>query len=171
MAYDSARIVVADSSLLETSARTAVAPDFDRAERIALLLGGAGLGAMAGFGLAMSLGYLSILNIGLIAAPLLLLALHLTSRTLTEAISLRAFGCATATALHGAALIGWPMAALLSPISPLAFWMAPVVAGSALIMFASCWQGPQRAVYRLSLQAVLVGAVTAHQGLMFVMGA
>jgi hypothetical protein len=171
MAYDSARIVVADASLLKTPEGVALATGFARSERIALLLGGAGLGSMAGFALAMGHGYLSLLNIALIAAPLLLLALHLTSRTLTEAISLRAFGCATATTLHGAALLAWPMAALLAPLSPVNFWMAPVVAGSALIMFASCWQGPPRAIYRLSMQALLVGAVTAHQGLMLVMGA
>lgn len=119
----------------------------------------------------MTLGYLSVLSVALIAAPLLLLALHLTSRTLTEAMSARAYGCATATTLHGAALLAWPMTALLAPLSPVMFWMAPIVAGSALIMVASCWEGSPRAVYRLSLQAMLVAAVTAQQGLMVVMGA
>lgn len=171
MAYDSARIVVADTSLLEMPLGREAHTGFDRSERLALLLGGAGLGATAGFSLAMSLGYLSVLSIALIAAPLLVLALHLTSRTLTEAISLRAYGCATATVLHGAALLAWPMTALLAPLSPVTFWMAPVVAGSALIMFASCWEGSPRAVYRLSIQAMLVAAVTAQQGLMLVMGA
>jgi hypothetical protein len=171
MAYDSARIVVADASLIETHQHVPPAADFDRGERLALLLGGAGLGAIGGFSLAMSLGYLNLVSIALIGAPLLVAALHLASRTLTEAISLRAYGCATATVMHSAALLAWPMTALLTPLSPMNFWMAPIVAGSALIMFASCWQGPSRAVYRLSMQAVLVGAVTAHQGLMLVMGA
>jgi hypothetical protein len=171
MAYDSARIVVAETSLVETPLKRAPDASFDRGERIAILLGGAGLGAMAGFGLLMGLGYLSLLNTALIAAPLLVLALHLTSRTLTEAIQLRSYGCATAAVLHGAALLAWPMAALLTPLSMLNFWMAPAVALSALIMFASCWQGRQRAVYRLAMQALLVGALSAHQGLMLVMGA
>jgi len=170
MAYDSARIVVTDVSPPETPDREPAA-GFDRAERIALLLGGLGLGAMGGFALAMSLGQLSILTTTLMAAPVLLLSLHLTSRTLTEAISARAYGCASATALHGAALLAWPMTALLTPLSALSFWMAPVFAVSALIMFASCWQGAQRAVYRLAFQALLVGAISAQQGLMLAMGA
>lgn len=126
---------------------------------------------MGGFALAMSLGYLNLITIALIGAPLLVAALYLASRTLTEAISMHAYGCATATVLHSAALLAWPMSALLTPLSPMNFWAAPIAAGSALIMFASCWQGPSRAVYRLSVQALLVGAVTAHQGLMLVMGA
>jgi hypothetical protein len=170
MAYDSARIVVADASLIDTQ-EPAPAAGFHRLERIALLLGGAGIGAMAGFALAMALGYQDVLLVAAIAAPLLALALHLTSLTLTEAIQLRAYGCASATVLHAAALLAWPMTALLTPLSPLTFWVAPAVAASALIMFASCWQGQARAVYRLSVQALLVGAVAAHQGLMLVMGA
>lgn len=171
MAYDSARIVVADNSVLDAPLRAVARDDFDRRERFAVLLGGAGLGAMAGFALVMSAGHLSLLTIALMTAPVLALALHLTSRTLTEAIQRRAYGCATATFLHAAALIAWPMAALLTPLSPLNFWMAPTLGVSALIMFASCWEGPQRAVYRLGMQALLIGAVTAHQGVMLLMGA
>jgi hypothetical protein len=170
MAYDSARIVVADASLLATF-EPPKRVRFDRRERFAVLVGGAGLGAITGFSLAMGMGSASLASVALIAAPLLVLALHLTSRTLTEAITLGGYGCATATILHGAALLAWPMAALLTPLSPLNFWTAPALAISALIMFASCWQGPQRAVYRSAVQALLVGIVAAHQGTMLVMGA
>lgn len=169
MAYDSARIVVAGTLLIE-QALTAPRTSFDRREHFALLVGGAGLGALGGFALAMGLGYQNLALTASIAAPLLAFALYLTSRTLTEAIEERAYGCATATVMHSAALVAWPMAALLAPLSPLNFWTAPALAMSALVMFASCWQGPQRAVYRLSAQALLVGIVAAHHGTMLVMG-
>jgi hypothetical protein len=167
MAFDSARIVEADASLFETSLRVG----FDRPERFALLVGGIGLGTLGGLSLALGLGALSLSTIVMIAAPLLVLALYLTSRTLTEAITNRAYGCATATALHGAALLAWPMAALLAPVSAMTFWAAPMLGVSALIMFASCWQGAPRAVYRLSAQGLLVGVLTAHHGTMMFMGA
>lgn len=167
MAYDSMRIVEADASLYETSLRVG----FDRLERFALLVGGVGLGGLGGLSMALGLGALSLAAMIMIAAPLLIGALYLTSRTLTEAISTRAYGCATATVLHATALLAWPMAALLAPVSAMTFWAAPVLGISALIMFASCWQGAPRTVYRLSAQGLLVGILTAHHGTVLFMGA
>ncbi len=170
MAYDSVRIVAGDPCCCDSIAVKAVAR-FDRRERIAVLVGGLAAGTLVGCGLAFALGHLRLPVVALIGAPVFVLALHLASFTLTEAMRERASGCALATILYGAALLAWPMAALLVPLSPLNFWAAPVLAIAALVMFASCWQGPARAVYRLAAMGNLTAILAVHHGTMFVMGA
>lgn len=162
MAFDGSRIRVADISTLE--AATAPRLDFQRPERIVVLSGALAIGSLAGFALAMSFGALNVWVLAAIAAPVLLVALHLTSRTLEEAISREAYGCAASAALHGAALLAWPLTALLTPLSPITFWIAPALALSTLVLSASCWGGPPRTVYRLMAQGLLVATIAAHQG-------
>jgi hypothetical protein len=143
--------------------------EFRRLERIVVLIGGVALGGVAGFAAEIMLGRPDLL--GLVASGVILipLALYLCSQTLRESFSRRAYGCATATILHAAALLAWPLTALFAPVSPLSFWVAPMVAVSALVLFASCWGGPPRAVYRLALQGFIVAAATMYQGALVMM--
>jgi len=168
MAFDGSRIQVADVSTLDTIA--APRTDFQRPERIVVLSGALALGSVAGFALAMASGPLNPWLLVAVAAPVLLLALYLTSRTLEEAFARQAYGCATAAALHGAALLAWPMTGLLTPLAPVAFWIAPALALSTLVLSASCWGGPPRTVYRLMAQGLLVATIAAHQGTILYMG-
>lgn len=144
--------------------------DFRRLERIVVLAGGLALGGIAGFAVEIMLGRPGLLGVIASGAILIPLALYLCSQTLRESFVRHAYGCATATILHGAALLAWPLTALLAPMSPLMFWMAPIAAVSALVLFASCWGGPPRAVYRLSLQGFIVAAAAMYQGALLIMG-
>ncbi len=169
MAFDAGLIRVADVSTLD--AGPAPRTDFRRPERIVVLGGALALGAMAGFMAAMIFGPLNLWAVAAVAAPVLILALHLTSRTLEESFRRRAFGCAAAASLHGAALLAWPFTGLMMPLAPGAFWLAPLLAIATLMLSASCWGGPPRTVYRLGAQGVLVAALAAHQGAILIMGA
>lgn len=143
--------------------------EFRRLERIVVLVGGVALGGIAGFATEIIFGrpgWLSLLASG---AMLISLALYLCSQTLRESFSRGAYGCAGATILHAAALLAWPLTALFAALSPLWFWIAPLMAVSALILIASCWGGPARAVYRLSLQGFLVATAAMYQGALVMM--
>jgi hypothetical protein len=142
-----------------------------RDERLVVLVGGAALGAMAGFVAALWSGRVEIWTLALIAAPVLALDLHLTSLTLADAFRRRAHGCAIACALHALAVLGWPMAALAAALTAPAFWIAPALALTALVLFASCWRGESGALYRMGAQAALVAALMAQQGVFVALGA
>lgn len=144
---------------------------FIRGERLVVLFGATAFGAALGFGAAISSGRLDMWVMALIAAPVLAIAAHLTIRTLSEALAARAYGCATASVLHVAALMAWPMTAMFAASAPNLFWVAPLLALSALVLFASCWGGGARAVYRASLQGALVAAIAAQQGVQVLLGA
>lgn len=144
---------------------------FVRGERLIVLLGATAFGAALGFGAAMCSGRLDMWVLALIAAPVLGVAAHLTIRTLSEAFAARAYGCATASVLHVVALMAWPATAMFSAAAPDLFWVAPMLALSALVLFASCWGGSARAVYRASLQGALVAAIAAQQGVHVLLGA
>jgi len=135
------------------------------------LIGAAAFGGVAGFAATMMMGRVEPWVLALIAAPVLAYALHLTGLTLSEALSRRAYGCSTACVLHGAALLAWPMTAMLTPIASAIYWVAPITALSALILFASCWGGASRPIYRMSVQGALVAALAVHQGVFVVLGA
>ena len=143
--------------------------DFRRLERIVILAGGAALGLTIGFTTAIGLGRPSQAALILSGAVFGALALYLCSRTLRESLARSAYGCAAATVAHAAALLAWPLTALFAPVSALAFWSAPFIAISALVLFASCWGGSPRAVYRLGLQGALVAALAAYQGALVIM--
>ena len=162
MAYDSTRFV-------QQEAVAASERDFVRAERLGLLVGGAGIGALIGGFAALALGQPSLWVMILTAAPILTLALFLTARTLTDAIRRNARGCATVAGLHAAALIAWPFTSLFASVNSLNFFIAPVLAMGSLVLFASCWSGPSRSVYRLAAQGALVALIGAHQSMIVLM--
>lgn len=143
---------------------------FLRSERLIVLMGATCVGAMIGFAVAMIAGRVDPLTLTLIALPALGLAAHFTIQTFSEALAARARGCATASVLHISALMAWPMIGLFAAASPALYWLAPGLALSALVLFASCWGGSARAVYRTSLQGALVAIVAAQQGVMVLLG-
>lgn len=163
MAFDGARRAVLTPSMASTEI-------WRRDERLVLLVGAACFGAVAGFVLALWVGRLDFWTLALIAAPVLAINLHLTAQTLTEAFQRRAMGCATACGIHAAAVLAWPMTALVTPIAPAAFWIAPALALTSLILFASCWTGESRALYRMGAQGALVAALMAQQGMFVMLG-
>lgn len=167
MAYDATRFPVVAAP--ETAAVDTRA-DFRRLERLIVLTGGASVGAGAGFITAVALGRMELWSVVLIAAPLMVAALFLVARTLQEGMTRNAMGCTTAAILHAAALLAWPMTALFAPLSGAAFWIAPVAALATLVLFASCWTGPSRAIYRMGGQAALVAALAVHQGILLTLG-
>jgi hypothetical protein len=164
MAFDGARRAVLTPTM-------ASAELWRRDERLVLLVGGASLGAVGGFLAALWTGRVDLWMLALIAAPVLAFNLHLTGQTLTEALQRRATGCATACGLHAAAVLAWPLTALATPLAPAAFWIAPALALTALVLFASCWTGEGRALYRMSAQGALVAALMAQQGVFVALGA
>jgi len=165
MAYDATQFVQQDAI---ASARV-VDRDFVRSERLGLLVGGAGIGALVGGFAAMALGQPSVWAMILTAAPVLTLALYLTALTLTDAMRRNARGCATVAGLHAAALMAWPFTSLFTSVNSLNFFIAPALAMGSLVLFASCWSGPSRGVYRLAAQGALVALIGAHQGMIVLM--
>src|SRR5262249_24289210 len=143
--------------------------DFRRLERIVILGGGIALGLTIGFTAAIGLGRPSLTGLILYGAVFEPLALFLCARTLRESLARNAYGCSTAAIIHAAALLAWPLTGLFAPLSALAFWAAPFVALSGLVLFASCWGGSPRAIYRLGLQGALVAALAAYQGALVIM--
>ena len=143
--------------------------DFRGLERIVVLAGGVALGLSVGFSAAIGLGRPSLGVLIASGVAFEALALYLCSQTLRESLLRNAHGCAAATIAHAAALLAWPLAGLFAPVSALAFWIAPAIALSGLVLFASCWGGPPRAVYRLALQGALVAALGAYQGALVIM--
>ena len=164
MAYDSTFVMHADAPAADA---TGLRREFTRSGRLVVLAGATGFGAVLGFSATIATGRADLMTSLLIAAPMLAVALYLAGHTLTDALARDARGCATATGLHVAALLAWPMTSLLSPF--MAYWIAPLAAISALVMFASCWGGPPRAVYRMAGQGALVAALAAHQAALVIM--
>ncbi|HEX8900567.1 hypothetical protein [Vitreimonas sp.] len=142
---------------------------FLRSERLVLLTGAVAIGALIGFAAAIMTGRTSAWVVIGTAAVAITFALYLTSLTLVDALRRDARGCATAAALHGAALLSWPMTSLLTPLSEAIYWIAPAAAISSLVLFASCWGGSTRAVVRTTAQGALVAALAAHQGALLIM--
>lgn len=161
MAYDAGRFIQQNAIASERG--------FLRSERIGLLVGGAGLGVLCGGFAALAFGKPDLWLMIATAAPVLVLALYLTGETLSDALRRDARGCATAAGLHAAALLSWPFVSLFAPVSMPAFFIAPVLAMASLVLFASCWSGPSRAVYRLAAQGALVALIGAHQGFIVLM--
>ncbi|MGE0740689.1 MAG: hypothetical protein AB7O98_05040 [Hyphomonadaceae bacterium] len=172
MAYDAAIPVNAPSGLAlpQTFSAETVRKDFRRIERLVLLLGASAFGSVIGFGAALAMGRVDVWLVVLSAAPFLVLALHLTSQTLRDGFERRAIGCSIASVMHAAALLAWPLTSLFTPLGQLNFFIAPTLALATLILFASCWSGPSRAVYRVAAQGALVAALAAQQGVMVLLG-
>ena len=164
MAFDGTRV------LDQAVDATAVREDLRRIERLAILAGASALGALSGIVAALAVGRLDLWLVVLASTPLLVLALHLTAETLRDGLRRSAYGCSAAATMHGAALLAWPMTTLFIPLGPLNFFIAPALALATLVLFASCWGGPARAVYRVAAQGAVVAAVAANQGVMVLMG-
>lgn len=170
MAYDSILIDNVNVHAVPIAARERN-DDFRRFERLVVLAGASALGALMGFASAMTLGYADLFTMIAVAAPVLAMALYLTSQMLRDGINRRAYGCAASAVLHATALLAWPMTALLAPMSPLIFWIAPAMAMSALVMLSSCWQGATSGVYRVGVMGLMVAGLAAQQATMLALGA
>lgn len=164
MAYDSALPVNAE--MAAPTVDVVVRSDFRRTERLVLLAGASGLGAALGFGAAIAAGRIELWLVILAAMPFLVFALHLTAETLRDALKRNAYGCAAASIMHAGALLAWPLSSLFIPLGALNYFVPPAAALATLVLFASCWGGSSRAVYRMGAQGALVAAVAAHQGFM-----
>jgi len=169
VAYDSAAIFGEDDIGVKTRPAYVGRKEFRRLERIVVLAGGVAGGATVGFVTEIAVGRPSLSVLIASGALFVAFALYLCSQTLRESLVRRARGCAAATVVHAAALLAWPLTALFAPVSPLAFWVTPLIAISGLVLFASCSDGPPRAVYRLSLQGALVAGLAAYQGALVMM--
>ena len=62
------------------------------------------------------------------------------------------------------------MTALCAALGAGAGGVAPGLARSGLVLFASCWEGSARAVYRASAQGALMAAIAAQQGVFVWLG-
>lgn len=169
VSYDFAAMFGEDDIGVKTRPAYAGRAEFRRLERIVVLAGGVAGGAAVGFVTEIAIGRPSLTVLIASGALFTAFALYLCSQTLRESLVRRAYGCATAAVIQAAALLAWPLTALFAPVSPLAFWSAPLVAISGLALFASCWDGPPRAIYRLSLQGALVAGLAAYQGALVIM--
>lgn len=144
--------------------------EFRRGERLVVLLGASALGAIGGFVSAMALGNADLLAMIAVAAPVLVLALYLTSEMLRDGLERGAYGCAASAGMHAAALLAWPMTALLSPMSATIFGIAPAMALTALAMLASCWQGSKVGVYRVGVMGLMIAGLAAQQATALTLG-
>lgn len=161
-----------DAVLMAQGATAAVAEQRDhflRSERLVLLIGAVAFGGLAGFVATVMAGRMPMSAVVLTGAAVLTFSLYLTSLTLVDALRRDARGCATASGLLGAALLAWPMTSLLSPLGAAIYWIAPLAAVSSLVLFASCWGGSARAVYRMTAQSALVAALATHQSVLLIM--
>lgn len=169
VAYDSTALFGEADVGVKTRPTYVGRSEFRRLERIVVLAGGVALGLMVGFTTAIGVGRPSLTALIVSGTVFVAFALYLCTQTLRESLVRCAYGCSTATIVHAAALLAWPLTGLFSPVSALAFWMAPLLAMSGLVLFASCWDGPPRTVYRLGLQGALVAALAAYQGALVMM--
>lgn len=169
VSYDSAALFSEADIGVKTRPAYSGRDEFRRLERIVVLAGGVAAGATIGFVTEIAIGRPTLDVVVGSGALFTAFALYLCSQTLRESLVRRAYGCATATVIHAGALLAWPLTALFAPLSAIAFWSAPAIAISGLALFASCWDGPPRAVYRLALQGALVGGLAAYQGALVIM--
>ncbi len=139
---------------------------FRRDERIVLLAGGAAIGLAAGVVTALALGRVGMWPL-IVAAPLLAVALYMSVATFRDALERRAMGCSIAAALVTVSLVAWPISLAFAGTFPL--WVGPVAAIGSMVLLASCWSGASNAIYRLSGQAMIVGAGAAYLGVVTVL--
>ncbi|HVK80571.1 MAG TPA: hypothetical protein VM915_08150 [Verrucomicrobiae bacterium] len=164
MAYDA--VLSADQAAISGATSR---DHFLRSERLVLLIGAVAIGSLVGFAATIMTGRTDTWVVIGTAAIAITFALYLTSLTLVDALRRDARGCAIAASLLGASLLAWPMTSLLMPLSAAIYWIAPAAAISSLVLFASCWGGSARAVYRTTAQGALVAALAAHQGALLIM--
>lgn len=163
MAYEATTFINAPAAAVQAPG------DFRRDERLAVLLGGAALGLLAGLMSALALGRVGAWPI-VFGAPLFVFALYLSVATVRDAFDRRAYGCAAAAGMVVASMLAWPVAALFYSTSALMFWTAPLAAVGSMALLASCWSGAQPAVYRTCGQAAVICAAAGYLGVTQIMG-
>jgi hypothetical protein len=164
MAYIST--VGGDISRAETAQLTAAAPSANRfslTDRLVLTFGGLAFGGIAGLLTLIAFGRPSGIDRLVVGSMLLMLALHLCAQTIQSSWARNASMCANTAIMHAIALLLWPILYLISPTESL-LWLSPTLALLTLIVLAFGWQGRGRVVYRLALQAIIVGSLGAYQG-------
>jgi len=164
MAYIST--VGGDISQADTTQPTAVAPSankFSLIDRLVLTFGGLAFGGIVGLLTLIGFGRPSGIDRLVVGSMLLMLALHLCAQTIQSSWARNASMCANTAIMHAIALLLWPILYLISPTESL-LWLSPTLALLTLVVLAFGWQGRGRVVYRLALQAIIVGSLGAYQG-------
>lgn len=141
---------------------------FVRSERLITVIGAAGFGGLTGLMIALAVGRHDVWSLFIGAALVLGVVLYPAAANWVDANARDSQGCKFAATLHLATLLSWP---LVIPLGGAWGWLVPAMALSSLVLLASCWTGSSRAIYRISLQCILVGALAAHQSLNLLMGA
>jgi hypothetical protein len=136
---------------------------FSVTDRVVVICGGLAFGAAAGLLTLIALGRPSAIDRILFFSMLLMVALHLCAQTIQSSWARNATLCANTAIMHAVALLVWPILFLLAPAQSL-IWVAPVLAVLTLTVLAFSWNGRGRVVYRLAMEAVVVGALAAYQG-------
>jgi hypothetical protein len=136
---------------------------FSITDRVVVICGGLAFGAAAGLLMLIALGRPSAIDRILFFSMLLMVALHLCAQTIQSSWARNATLCANTAIMHAVALLVWPLLFLLAPAQSL-IWVAPVLAVLTLTVLAFSWNGRGRVVYRLAMEAVVVGALAAYQG-------
>jgi hypothetical protein len=137
---------------------------FSIIDRVVVICGGLAFGAAAGLLTLIALGRPSGIDRLVFGSMLLMVALHLCAQTIQSSWARKATLSANTAIMHGIALLIWPILFLLAPAQPSLTWVAPVLAVMTLTVLAFSWNGRGRVVYRLAMEAIIVGALTAYQG-------
>jgi hypothetical protein len=151
----------ADTAQLTSGASSA--NRFSLADRLVLTFGGLAFGGIAGLLTLIGFGRPSGIDRLVVGSMLLMLALHLSAQTIQSSWARNASMCANTAIMHAIALLLWPILYLISPSESL-LWLSPTLAVLTLIVVAFGWQGRGRVVYRLALEAIIVGSLGAYQG-------
>jgi len=137
---------------------------FSITDRVVIVCGGLALGAAAGLLTLIALGRPSGIDRLVFGAMLLMVALHLCAQTIQSSWARNATLSANTAIMHAVTLLTWPILFLLAPAQASLAWVAPVLAVMTLTVLAFSWNGRGRVVYRLAMEAIIVGALTAYQG-------
>lgn len=144
---------------------------WSRYDRLVVTCGAIAMGGGVGLFATLFAGRVGGEQAVVVAAPILIMALAIAGFTLWRAWHRSARGCATAAMLQILGVVLWPFVVTASQASPIVFWLAPALALSAVVLFASCWQGRAWAIYGAAAQAALLTALAAHQSMFVMLGA
>lgn len=155
---------VAGAAELRPTAKS-VAPaqnDFFIVDRLVLLGGGLAIGTILGFLTLIALGRQPMIDLVVVGAMLVMIALNLASQTLRESLAAETRLCTIAIAVNCGALLCWPL--VMVPVLDRVLWIAPALAVLSLLVLTSSWRGSPRAIYRVGLQGAVVAALGAYMG-------
>ena len=154
---------IPEADTIQPAGAVSSANKFSLTDRLVLTFGGLAFGGIAGLLTLIGFGRPSGIDRLVIGSMLLMLALHLCAQTVQSSWARNASMCANTAIMHAIALLLWPILYLISPTESL-LWLSPTLAMLTLIVLAFGWQGRGRVVYRLALQAIIVGSLGAYQG-------